>query len=81
MALGMVVGYQAHWNTENHDGEIKLRTWFGGGYTTVDLAFDMDGAEEMQLLVDLLRNEYPIWYDSSKKTIRTGHWETVGEGE
>ena len=74
----MVGSYQAHWDTQQHNGEIKLKAWFGG-WTSIDLTLQVETAAEMQLLIDLLRNEKPIWYDSG--TLRTGHWEPVGEGE
>ena len=33
------------------------------------------------MLVDLLRNEKPIQYDTSTKELQLGEYELVGEGE
>lgn len=78
MAVGIVGSYQAHWDTQQHSGELKLNVWYGG-WSMVETPLAVESAEEMQLLIDLLRNENPIWLDSA--TLRTGNWEPVGEGE
>lgn len=78
MAVGMVGSYQAYWDTQQHNGQVKLHVWYGQGWSLVEVALAVESAEEMQLLVDLLRNEKPIWFDSGK--LRTG-LEPVGEGE
>lgn len=81
MPVGMVGSYQAHWSTQQHKGQIKIQAWFGAGWGTTALTLEVESPEEMLVLVDLLRNEKPIWYDSDGGKIRTGQWEPVGEAE
>lgn len=47
----------------------------------MEFTVTVNSVEEMRLLVDLLRNESPIMYDIAAGIVRTGSWETVGEGE
>ncbi len=56
--------------------EIDIR-YVGGG--TADAILNLPAAEAM-LLIDLLRNEKPIFYDSAIKHLQTSV-EAVGEGD
>lgn len=78
MALEPVVWYEAYWSVANHNGAI-LVTILGTvtalnislpGLTT--LTVNVNSAEEMQLLVDLLRNERSMAYDSNGQTFFAG---------
>ena len=74
-----VVGYKAKWNVATHTGEIQVRTSYKGHLSTGYLI--PQSAEEMHMLIDLLRNEAPLEYSSGTNELRSTDWEGVGEGE
>lgn len=70
-----VVGYRTLWNATDNHGQL----WILFADQTGKL-FDTETPQEMMMLVDLLRNEKPIYYDHQHNLIMTGI-EPVGEGE
>lgn len=83
--MAKLLSYKAKWNLNSHSGQIDVKLWAGnlGGnpHSTVTVTLQPQTPEEMQMLVDLLRNEKPIEYDSASKELRLGEWEGAGEGE
>ncbi len=80
MALTQVARYYSRWDLDNHDGRIAL-------YDASDNVLDnrtYTNPDEFQVIVGILRNEKPLWFDSSTKHLRTGFGSTgepVGEEE
>ena len=75
MAFVEVKTYVVHWDVDDHRGNIQLNLannsgWAIGGQTP----------EEMHMLVDLLRNEKPIRFDTVRRSLHLG-FEPVGEEE
>ena len=84
MPDGHVLSYTARWSARDHEGTITLRVWgtvasnpFLEGYRTIEV----DDAEEFRLLVDLLRNESPLRFNSTTRALYTSSNEPVGEEE
>jgi hypothetical protein len=80
MALIQVARYYTRWDLDNHDGRIAL---YDATNNEVDNRTYSD-AEEFQLIVGLLQNEKPLWFDDVAKHLRTGFGATgepVGEEE
>ncbi|WP_440955666.1 hypothetical protein ACSAZK_01480 [Methanosarcina sp. Mfa9] len=72
-----VKSYYARWKPENHTGYIVIY-WEGGSKTFPESSFE--SPQEFQVVVDLLRNEKPIWWDEpTGRLFASG--EPVGEGE
>lgn len=69
-----VIGYRTFWNATDNHGQI----WILLANETGKL-FDTETPQEMMMLVDLLRNEKPIYYDLKHNFIMTG-LEPIGEG-
>lgn len=80
MALKQVARYYTRWDLDNHDGRIAL-------YDSSNKAIDnrvYTNPEEFQVIVGMLRNEKPLWFDPSAKHLRTGFGATgepTGEEE
>ena len=75
MAMIQVTSYVVFWDIDDHRGNIQLNLannqgWAIGGQTP----------DEMHMLVDLLRNEKPIYFDTSSRLLSTS-FEPVGEKE
>jgi hypothetical protein len=75
MAWTQVTAYYVFWDIDGHSGNIQLNLanntgWAIGGQTP----------EEMHMLVDLLRNESPIYFEDTSRLLIVGS-EPVGEGE
>jgi len=82
--MAKLLSYRAKWNLNNHSGQIDVKLWAGNlsnPHATVAVTLQPQTPEEMHMLVDLLRNEEPIEYDSTSKELRLGDWEVTGEGE
>ena len=82
--MASVLSYSAKWNLNNHTGQIVLKVsaaTLSNPYATVVATLQVQTPEELNMLVDLLRNEKPIEYDSTSKELRLGEWEVTGEGE
>ncbi len=74
MALIQVARYYSRWDLDNHDGRIAL----------YDANNEIDNRtysspEEFQVIVEMLRFEKPLWFDTSAKHLRTGFGATGGE--
>lgn len=80
MALTQVARYYSRWDLDNHDGRIAL-------YDAANNNLDnrtYTNPEEFQVIVGMLRNETPLWFDDTVKHLRTGFGATgepVGEEE
>lgn len=70
-----VTHYAFFWNVQANEGHILLQ--FADGSTAQTL---LDSPSEGSLLVDILRNEKPVYYDQEHDILLTG-LEMVGEGE
>ena len=82
--MASVLGYSAKWNLNNHTGQIVLKVSAGtlsNPLNSFIATLQVQTPEELNMLVDLLRNEKPIEYDSTSKELRLGEWEVTGEGE
>lgn len=69
--------YYARWKPANHTGYIVIH-WDGGSKAFPEGSFQ--APDEFRVLVDLLRNESPIWWDEPTGRLYA-HNEPVGEGE
>ena len=79
MAFFRIEKYMARWNYGDHFGEINI-----GHRVLSDLTWKMvriDDAAEFSVMVDLLRNETPMYYSDTRHSVQTAHGEGVGEGE
>lgn len=75
MAAKMVEKYQLGWQHAAHKGSLVL-LFQGGGFKQLN---NMP-AQDYQAMVDLLRNEAPVWYDDNQSLLASTH-ELVGEAE
>lgn len=78
MASVRVERYYARWSPFNHDGYIVIYTEGGGGTAFDETQFQTPA--EFQIVVDLLRNEKPVWWDPADQRLYVSN-EPVGEGE
>jgi hypothetical protein len=76
MAVKPVSGYFVRHSIG--DGKTFLTLHFEGGGSEVLNDLDLNHAA---YLVDLLRNEKPLIYDTTNKVLATASQEPVGEGE
>ncbi len=80
MALEQVARYYSRWDLDNHNGRIAL-------YDASNAAIDnreYSNPDEFQVIVGMLRNEKPLWFDSDTRHLRTGFGATgepTGEEE
>lgn len=87
-----IAGYRTEWSVEHSQGKIEVSFPKGGqsrfaifrpsatfGFETVPVS--ITDVNEMALLLDMLRNEAPIFFDPNTVTFKTGSWEQTGEGE
>ena len=80
MATNQVARYYTRWDLDNHDGRIAL---YDAANTQLDNR-TYSSADEFQVIVGMLRNERPLWFDDVDKHLRTGFGATgepVGEEE
>ena len=75
MAAKTIDKYQLAWQYSSNRGAIVLLFSGGGAKQINGLAF-----QDYQAMVDILRNEKPVWYDEGQSLLATAH-ELVGEGE
>ena len=75
MPWEIVNDYLVYWNSSQKYG--VLHVYHG---TSNHSYQQIDSPQEMLLLVDILRNEKPIWYHKGAKAIKTGK-EKPGEEE
>ncbi len=79
-ALTQVARYYSRWDLDNHEGRIAL---YDMSNNLVDNR-TYTNPKEFQVIVSILRNEKPLWFDSSVKHLRSGFGaigEPVGEEE
>ena len=69
--------YYARWSPPKHTGYIRI-FWDGGSKTFPEGSFT--NPVEFQIVLDLLRNEKPIWWDEPSQHLYASQ-EPVGEGE
>ena len=76
MAKIHITQYKAMWDLNHHYGMIRLRAENGSWSP----AKKFDNPAEYQVLLDLLRNERPIFHDTEQDRIQTTN-EPIGEDE
>ncbi|MEL6615756.1 MAG: hypothetical protein AAFQ43_08465 [Bacteroidota bacterium] len=80
----IVQSYRARWNTREKTGFITLHV-FGAlphnPFLETTQGIEVDDAEEMHLLLDILRNEKPLRYNRSTGELYTSNREPIGEAE
>ena len=76
MALHEIDRYKAYWSISYNLGRVSV--WKEGQEETWN--FQVDSTGEFSLVIDLLRNEKPVYYDPEAEIIG-GANEPVGEGE
>ena len=69
--------YYARWSPSTHTGYIQIY-WDGGMKAFPEGSFT--NPVEFQIVLDLLRNEKPIWWDEKFQRLYASR-EPVGEGE
>lgn len=74
MAWKLINSYQAQWRQAKNYGFLRLN--YAGGVSTLKI----ESPQEMLLLLDIVRNEKPVWCETTTKAIATGA-EPVGEEE
>ncbi len=70
-----IIQYAFFWRTEDNTGVVQLALANGTGAT-----LEPDSPQEALLLLDVLRHEKPVYYQSQNQIIMTG-LEPVGEGD
>lgn len=70
-----ILNYSFFWRTKDNQGTIQLALANGQGATLTPQT-----PAEAMLLVDILRNEKPVYYCAEHEMLMTGP-EPVGEGE
>lgn len=73
--MEQVIQYAIYWRTEDNTGVINLALANGTGGSLYP-----DAPEEAMLLLDILRNEKPVYYDRRHALLGIA-MEDVGEGE
>jgi len=82
--MAKLLSYKVKWSLNTHSGQIDVKLWagnLGNPHSTTTATLTTQSAEEMHMLVDLLRNESPIEYDNISKELRLGEFEVTGQGE
>lgn len=70
--------YLVFWNAAANEGQLTLE--LAGDEDPRTATIHLDSPQEGSLLLDILRNESPVYYDDEYELIITG-MEPVGEGE
>ncbi len=76
MANVLVASYYSRWDLNEHKGRIAL---YDSSNQLIENRIYKDPSE-FQVVVSMLRNEKPLWFDTEVHHLRTGS-EPVGEGE
>jgi len=76
MANILVTSYYSRWDLNGHKGRIAL---YDSSNQLIENRIYNDPAE-FQVIISMLRNEKPLWFDTKVHHLRTGS-EPVGEGE
>ena len=69
--------YYARWSPSRHHGYVIVY-WSGGSKQFPEGSFA--NPAEFQIVVDMLRNEKPVWWDEPTQRLYVSN-EPVGEGE
>jgi hypothetical protein len=80
MAEIEVGSYYSRWDLDTHEGRIQL---YDTGNTLLHF-HNTNSPEEFLVLLDMLRNEKPLWFEDTRIQLRTGLGvprEPVGEEE
>ena len=80
MKLQNVDKYMATWIGNNHTGKIELYKHISGNKYEIIGTMKLKDPAEFTAVVDLLRNEKPIVYNSDAQAVTTGA-EPTGEEE
>ena len=70
-----ISGYREVWDLNDHRGGVVLI--MEAGDTTY---LRLENPAEFNAVIDILRNEKPVYYDRKRQFIQTGE-EPIGEGE
>lgn len=73
--MQVIEQYKITWRPEDDAGMVHLALANGAG-----ASLPIDSAAEAAFLLDMLRNESPVFYDTENRLLATG-MEPVGEGE
>lgn len=76
----MVLRYGISWATAQRKGYITMMANDDNEKPTLRFGLDPETSEEFLCLVDILRNEKPVFWDDNSATLETG-FEPAGEGE
>ncbi len=76
MALNQVHNYSIWHQAGSAKAEIRLLLDTGSAATISNLPLT-----SASFMIDMLRNEQPIYWDSVARLLYTSSWEAVGEGE
>ena len=71
--------YAIFWNAAANEGQFVLQLTESDEGPPTAMVY-LDSPQEGSLLLDILRNERPVYYDDEHELIFTG-LEVVGEGE
>jgi hypothetical protein len=74
MAWKIIKTYKAYWRPEKNYGVLSIH------YENAVNQQKIESPQEMLLLLDILRNEKPVWFHTDTKAIATGA-EPVGQEE
>ncbi len=82
MADMNIYDYRVFWSAETKQGRLELHGLAAGGKYGVEatVSVDVNDADELHMLVDLLRNEKPVHFDRATQTFETIQ-EPTGEAE
>jgi len=75
-----VLKYAISWATAQRKGYITLMANDSSGKPTKRFPLSPETSEEFICLVDILRNEKPVFWDDNSATLETD-FEPTGEGE
>jgi hypothetical protein len=75
MAMIEISAYSVYWHATERSGDVRVNLIDDSSFTLGGLT-----ADEVRMLVDLLRNEKPVYFDPERRTVFVA-WEPVGEGE
>ena len=79
MANRKIKKYAIFWNATANEGHFILQLVESEGRSPTAL-IHLDSPQEATLLLDIFRNEQPVYYDDDHGLVLTG-LEEIGEGE
>lgn len=72
--------YKFFWNAKTNEGQLMLALLPEKESDPNVVTLLLDTPQEGTLMIDILRNEKPVYYNTDSELIHTG-FEPVGEGE